>query len=260
MAFNRCKDRCCRVPGAAAAPGARHAGPGPAWLMALALALAGAPVAVVANAGGAHTAARAASAPAPAPAPRALAPVDEAVRDADFFAFRARLQAALARRDVSALRSAVHPHVRNGFGGDDGAAAFMRRWQPQRRDSRLWETLAAALALGGSFTGPDGFAAPYVYSAWPQDIDAFGHVALLGPGVPVHAAPAAAAPVLAALDNAIVPLAVPLRPEAAWVAVRLPDGRSGHVARARARSPVEYRALFNREGGRWRLTALVAGD
>ncbi|WP_157271216.1 hypothetical protein [Azohydromonas aeria] len=206
----------------------------------LVLALVAGPAGAAADAAGAVEAgaagkAASAAATAPAPGPRAFAPVDEAVRDADFFAFRARLQAALARRDAAAVLAVVHPHVRNGFGGDDGAAAFRRRWKPEGRDSRLWETLAGALALGGSFMGPDGFAAPYVYSAWPQEIDPFEHVALLGPRVPVHMEPAAAAPVLATLDSAIVPLAAPLEPEAAWVAVRLPDGR-------------------------WRLTALVAGD
>ena len=211
-------------------------------------------------AGKAASTAASAAAPAPAPGPRAFAPVDEAVRDADFFAFRAQLQTALARHDAAAVLAVVHPQVRNGFGGDDGAAAFRRRWKPGRRDSRMWETLATALALGGTFMGPDGFAAPYVYSAWPQEIDAFEHVALLGQRVPVRAEAAAAAPVLATLDGAIVPLAAPLKPESGWVAVRLPDGRRGHVARAQVRSPVEYRALFNREGGRWRLTALVAGD
>lgn len=40
-----------------------------------------------------------------------LLPTDEAVRDPQLFAFRAQLQAAIARHDVQAVLDAVHPNI-----------------------------------------------------------------------------------------------------------------------------------------------------
>ena len=42
--------------------------------------------------------------------------------------------------------------------------------------------------------------------------------------------------------------------------VRLWNGRSGFIASAFVRSPVDYRAIFQKAGGQWRLRAFVAGD
>ena len=188
-----------------------------------------------------------------------LPPVDEAAAQPDFFSFRAQLATAVARRDAAAVFEAVDDHVKTGFGGDDGRAAFERQWQPERPDSRLWETLGAVLALGGSFSGEHQFSAPYVYSRWPEHLDAFGHVAVIGSDVRLRAAPRADAPVIGRTSFGVLTLAGPAT-DAGWFEVRLPDGRSGHVARALARSPLDYRAIFERRDGRWRLVSLVAGD
>ena len=45
-----------------------------------------------------------------------------------------------------------------------------------------------------------------------------------------------------------------------FMTVQLADGRAGYMWHAYVRSPVDYRALFNLIGGRWRMTAFVAGD
>ena len=188
-----------------------------------------------------------------------LPPVDEAAAQPDFLAFRARLQAALARHDAAALLAAVHPDIRNSFGGDDGIAAFRERWRPEAPDSPVWTTLAEVLSLGGLFDAEGRFVAPYVFSAWPADVDAFEHVAVLGRGVRVRAAPHAGAEPLALLDFAIVRLQ-PDQPDAGWSAVRLADGRRGFVHRRLVRSPVDYRAAFEKSHGGWKMTLFLAGD
>src|SRR4028118_1504503 len=128
-----------------------------------------------------------------------LMPVDEAVRDSELFAFRARLQAALARHDVAAVLEVVDPRIKNTFGADNGIEAFQRLWKLKEGDSRLWEELGLVLALGGTFQNADNFVAPYVFSRWPDQVDSFENVAVLGRNVRVRAEPRAGSPVLTAL-------------------------------------------------------------
>ncbi len=195
-----------------------------------------------------------------------LLPVDEAARRPEFFTVRAQLQRAVARRDWPAVLAVVHPKIRTSFGPDNGLAAFREQWKAERADSDLWETLGTVLALGGSFDQAGNFMAPYVYSRWPDKLDGFEHVAVIGGRVRVRAAPRADADVLASLSYAILrrqPGADrQIAPEMAdhWTAVALAGGRTGFIASQYVRSPVDYRAIFAEEGGRWRLMAFVAGD
>lgn len=194
-----------------------------------------------------------------------LYPVDEAARQAEFFTFRAHLQAAVARHDTTAVLAVVAPDVRNTFGDDNGGDAFRARWQLNTSGSELWHELGLVLALGGTFDDDSTFSAPYIFSRWPGQFDAFAHVAIIGSRVRVRAAPAPTSPVLGTLSFAIVPTAdsrLPLTEREArhWTPVRLRDGRVGYVAAAYARRPVDYRAIFRRRDGRWQLLTLIAGD
>src|ERR671910_82309 len=72
-----------------------------------------------------------------------LLPQDEAVRQPEFFSFRAQLLAALARRDTAALMSVVAPEIHNTFGDDNGPVAFRRLWRLDSADSPLWQELTA---------------------------------------------------------------------------------------------------------------------
>jgi hypothetical protein len=196
-----------------------------------------------------------------------LLPADEAVQNPEFFAFRARLQAAVARHDTAALLEVVDPNIKIGFGGNDGIEAFKSKWKLQEGGSSLlWDELGLVLALGGSFRDANNFVAPYVFSRWPEKADAFEHVAVLGSNVRVRAEPRAGSRVLAALSFDIVPLADSgrsrLTPEQAreWTSVKLRDGRTGYISSRYVRSSIAHRAFLTRKDGSWRLTLFVAGD
>jgi hypothetical protein len=201
--------------------------------------------------------------PADAPPPPQLLPADEAARQPDFFSFRARLQAAIARRDVDALMAVVHPNIRNSFGPDDGIDGFREAWKPHEPDSRVWSELGEALALGGTFDAArETFSAPYVFSRWPSEYDAFEHVALIAADVRIRSAPRPDAPVISAMSFAILPTApadVRTGPEV-YTAVRLDDRKVGYIASALVRSPIDFRAIFQRQSSGWQLMSLVAGD
>lgn len=192
-----------------------------------------------------------------------LLPGDEAAQDPELFAFRARLQAAVARHDVAAVLEVVDSNIKNTFGGDDGLAAFRRLWKLDAGDdSRLWDELGLVLALGGSFQhNKDTFVAPYVFSRWPEGIDPFQHVAVLGTRVRVRAEPKSSSPVLTALSFDIVRLADGAAPgQGEWTAIKLRDGRTGYISSRYIRSSVAHRAFLTRKDGQWRLSLFVAGD
>jgi hypothetical protein len=189
-----------------------------------------------------------------------LPPVDEAAAQPDFFTFRARLQLAVARRDTAAVVAVLHQDVKLSFGGDAGVRDFRRLWRPDAPRSPLWETLGTVLALGGSFNGGDTFTAPYVFSRWPEGVDAFTHQAVVGTDVRIRSAPSAAAPVLGRLDFAIVALHGATRPGQTWTRIDHPGHAAAWVDSRFLRSPLDYRAIFTRLDGRWQMTAFLAGD
>jgi hypothetical protein len=191
-------------------------------------------------------------------------PIDQATLRPDFFSFRAHLQTAIARRDHDALLAIVDPNVKNSFGGDDGIDEFRKGWQPEATDSTLWSELGEVLALGGTFDqARTTFSAPYVFSRWPGDYDAFEHVAIISAEVRVRAAPRADAPPITALSFTIVPTAPSDLHVGAdvFTAIRLNgDHKVGYVSSAYVRSPIDYRAIFELKADGWRLVSFLAGD
>jgi hypothetical protein len=207
-----------------------------------------------------------ASPTAQAPPYPELLPIDEASQRPDFFGFRAHLQAAVARRDWSAVLAVVHPKIRNTFGDDDGIAAFQRIWKAESAAHDLWVELGAVLALGGAFDTSGNFVAPYVFSQWPGRLDAFDHVAVIGSRVRVRRAPRLEADVLAVLSHVILRRppngSDQIAPDEAerWTMVVLAGGRTGFISSEYVRSPIDYRAVFSEVDGGWRLMMFIAGD
>lgn len=170
-----------------------------------------------------------------------LLPVDEASQDASLVAFRQRVLTAIRNRDEATLRAALDPHVRTSFGS---AQDFVPHWNE----------LESALSLGGTFqrTGEEArFWAPYVYSAWPEQFDAFAHLAVIAKDVPLRDA---GKRVIALLSYDIVKRL----PGAGHVATL--DGREGWVDAKYLYSPVGYRAGLVRRRGTWKIEAFVNGD
>ena len=195
-----------------------------------------------------------------------LYPVDEAARDPSFFAFRARLLQALQERDTAFVYAMLHPRIRNSFGGNGGIAEFREKWKPGAPDSELWGVLTTVLALGGTMDEDGRFTAPYVFSRFPDELDTFESAAVVGEGVRVRARPDTRSEVLATLSFDVVALGHECGASAGsdrrggWTGVRLADGACGFIAERYVRSPIDYRAIFQKVDGRWRMMLLIAGD
>jgi hypothetical protein len=130
-------------------------------------------------------------------------PVDEAAQDPGFFAFRARLQRAIAERDTTALLAVVHPEIKLSFGDDYGIDTFRAQWLADP-EPRIWGELGTVLALGGHFYDDSTFAAPYTFTDLAGEADPFEALIALGDSVSVHAAPVDHADVVTTLTFDVV--------------------------------------------------------
>jgi hypothetical protein len=179
--------------------------------------------------------------------------IDEAPRDAALAGYRDRLLVAVRARDANAVASMVDPNIRTSFGGGGGRADF------EKLLPDVWDDLVQILTLGGTFSGEgeQSFWAPYVYSTFPDRHDAFTTLAVIADDVPLREAPNAQSRAIATLSRDIVER---ISEDGPWIQVKTADGRTGYVEARFVRSPVGYRAGFNKGPDGWRMTALVAGD
>jgi hypothetical protein len=195
-----------------------------------------------------------------------LTPRDEASQDASFEAFRNKLKVIVANKDVAGLKKCLAADITNNFGGGRGLADFNKVWRLQDRASPLWSALSTVLKLGGNFDGKTKFSAPYVYSAWPGDADAFNFVAVVESNAVLRKAPQAEAAPVRKLDYDLLEVinsrSMPQHEAGPndWDEVKDAKGQRGFILVRDVRSPIDYRAIFEKRNGNWVLAAFVSGD
>ena len=190
--------------------------------------------------------------------PSRLPPIEQCSSDSSFVQFRAKLLDVAVRKDEAALMDLLTDDVMIDLGGGQGKAAFAATWGfGQAQPSTLWQELGVALKLGCAPAG-DALVAPSLIVQFPDELDAFETlVALLG--TKLRAAPDDRAAVVAALDWHVLSV-VESVDVAPWSGVTLADGRRGYVRGDQVRSPLDYRASFEKRKGKWLLTSFIAGD
>jgi hypothetical protein len=191
---------------------------------------------------------------------------DEGPQDASFLKFRNDLKQVIVRKDASALFKVLASDIKIDFGGFGGGPEFHKMWKPYDKDSKVWAALSLVVEGGGNFDAPVQFSAPYVSSAFPSDLDAFEHLVVTADDAVLRAAPNANATVVRKLDLdilTIVKSASKPQHEAGpndWSEVKDAKGVQGFVLDRDVRSPLDYRALFVKQKGRWVITSFLAGD
>ncbi|MDI9418853.1 MAG: SH3 domain-containing protein [Firmicutes bacterium] len=199
-----------------------------------------------------------------------LMPVDQAYHVPDFAEFRTAMIKAMEQKDLDFVLNCIDDTLRYTFGLNQGVKGFLRYWEldTMPEDSPFWEEMLQVLRLGGEFADPDQkiFRAPYVFSSFPETLDAFQHVAVVGQNVKVYADPEFSAQVIGILSYSIV-RHVPYNDKyeffsdgAYWRKVATSSGKTGFVPDKYLRSPVDYRASFAKSNGKWQLIFFVAGD
>lgn len=188
-----------------------------------------------------------------------VVPRDEANQRADFAEFREELRQAVARRDENAIMAIVHPDIKAGFDGSDGRDAFKEKYL-QNPEEDFWKEFGVVLSMGGRFAGANDFTAPYTFTDFPNDLDAFECMVVTGRDVLLRAVPRSTAPIVARLDHHVVQVFFDDTANGPWRRVETADRRVGYIASRYLRSPIDYRASFRFENGRWWLVMYLAGD
>lgn len=195
-----------------------------------------------------------------------LPPHDQGAQDPSFIAFRAKLLAAAAARDTTTIFRAFDSGATISFGGHYGPQGLRDLWfgPDAMREPGLdfWSTFARTLAMG-STVQDDIVSAPYLFMAFPERLDVFSHLVVVGENVRVRAEPSTSGHVLGSLTYQIVPTREEPWVQSGgytWVPIRLAAGEDAWVADDFTWSPVGYRIGFEKRDGAWRILYFVAGD
>lgn len=202
---------------------------------------------------------------------RFVKPVDEAKNDASFRAFRTKLIEAAKKRDAKYILSIVDPKISNTFGADNGIRYFKTFWKIENQKSEFWDEFLNVITRGGTFMKDNSrnkqFCAPYTFTSFPDEVDAFEYQAIYGSNVNLRAKPEADAPVVANLSYNVVKVdfenSVKVKNkenEYSWLKVKTLGGKQGFVKAEFVRSPIDYRACFEKKKGIWKMTVFIAGD
>ena len=203
------------------------------------------------------------SAPARSQEGRIL-PHDEALTDASWAVFRARLLAAIEKRDRQFVLSVLDPNIRNGNDAPRGIAEFRKQWELDVDTGVFWRMLPSALSVGSAYLGRRNsrreLCAPYVLAKWPATVDPSVYGVISARDTMVKAGPSWDTDTIARLSYEIVRVTdweVPdLEPgfKQNWVRIRLLKEGTGFVPEEQIRSPVEHSACFIRTANGWRMT------
>jgi hypothetical protein len=202
-------------------------------------------------------------------------PADGAPKDTLFFLFREQLKTIIANKDIFALLPYINENIKTSFGGEDGLQEFIQMWALDSPDkipqSDLWSTLETLLALGGQFSdygeGPY-FEAPYLGPCWPDSTEPSAFGAVMGAGVRLRSGPGLSTKIIKTLSYDLVEYLETTPTEETisgethpWIKVRLADGMEGFLYGKFYRSPLDFRAGFQKnQAGQWQMVLLVAGD
>ena len=192
-----------------------------------------------------------------------LRPIDESSKSPSFKKFKIELLAAIKRKDVASIESILAPDVKVSFGGESGVDDFRNHWRLSSSDSPLWKELQTILRLGGTFDDKTrkSFTAPYVFSRWPDEYDAFEYGAIIGSRVNLRQSASITAPVIRQATYEILRVCNWEPQNKDWIEVELSGDRKGFVHQSLIRSPIDYRVNFKQQDdGRWKIHFLLAGD
>lgn len=196
---------------------------------------------------------------APASA-KTFEPVNEAGKDPELAALIATLVKACDEKDFKPFEAAMSPNAIASFGGDEGVEGFKREHDIDNPDTPFWAEFKTALLLGGAFMEDGLYGAPYVYANWPEDLDGYEYIVAVGDSTKLFSKPGADGVVVADVTHQFLQIVDgPTPPPQGWLIVKA-NGKQGFVKAHQARSPNDYRAVFQKTTNRWWIGAFVGGD
>jgi len=195
-------------------------------------------------------------APPAAAFPTRIPPVDQCKGDASFAKFLAGLKRTVAKKDKAAFLALLAPDVLVDFGGGTGPKAFEEEWKFDPREyGNIWDQLGIMLKMGCAKDGGSRII-PSLPMQVDQDI-AFEWVVIL-PGAKLYKMVGELSPTPQTTPWTVA--TVTSRVSDTMTGVRLPDGRDGYIPDDLVYEPIGYRMIVEKHGGKWMITAFVAGD
>lgn len=187
-----------------------------------------------------------------------IPPVDLATKDPSLVQFRTQLLTILANHDKKALMGVLDRDVSYGNGGPSGITEFLKNWNINDRNDKLWTDLPNCLKHGGYFDdAADGgaFCAPYYRFYTKDDPGTDEHLRAIAKesNVPFKAQPEASASTLKVLDYEIVDVANDNK-AGAWTKVATLDGKvHGWVESKHLRLATDNFVKLQKKGGKWKI-------
>lgn len=192
-----------------------------------------------------------------------LEPIDETKEDSSFIQFKKELKVALKKKDSAFIKKILYEDVEYTFGADPNSKSavdgFFKHYMIKTKDSVMfWKNLASTLELGCTKTG-ESFVCPYVYSKWPDKFDSFSYVASTKNKTPLRKKPEVSGEIIRSVNFEILKL-IPDSQSKDWYTIDLGNNQIGYVAKADARSPIDYRVGFQKTSIGWKLKYFISGD
>lgn len=194
--------------------------------------------------------------------PLKLIPVDQSYKDNSLLKFKKEVFSAIEKKDTNFIISILDTNILNSFGGNGGITEFWEMWQMQDPNSSFWNELKKVFSMGGTFISNERktFAMPYLFSLWPEDLDPFTYVAAINKNVEIHESPSKSSKILRKINYDILLLLDYYDENNNWKKVMTVDSLSGFIKKDFVRSPIDYRAILQKEKGKWKITSFVSGD
>lgn len=198
---------------------------------------------------------------------RYVLPIDEGKKDASFTGFRQKLIEAVKKRDRKFLLSVLDRNIKNSFGGDGGIKEFEETWKINSPKSEFWNEMLTVITNGAVFFDKNTFTAPYSFDGFPKDLDAFEHQVIFGSSVSLRVRPVNSSKLISRLSYNVVKVDYENsvkdktnEEKYLWLKVETLGGKKGFVNAKYVRSPIGYRAIFEKNNGKWKMAAFIAGD
>ncbi|TGL55583.1 SH3 domain-containing protein [Leptospira kemamanensis] len=201
---------------------------------------------------------------------KSLPPIDHSSKDKSFLEFKTKLQKVLKSKDRKGLEAIIDSDIHFSFGPESGKKDFLKSFQltDKPNESDFWNLLTDTIQLGFRQNQEGQMVAPYFFETFPSDYDPFSHYLIIGKNVNVREDASKDSKSLGLLSYQIV------RSEADdldgrrmekesncnWKKICTPQGKAGFVCDRFIRSPLDYRAFFEKRKDKWVLSIFVVGD
>lgn len=206
-----------------------------------------------------------------------LMPADDTVKDKNLMKFITEFRQAIKDKNIVFLKKYTSENIIWSFGDESGSMKnFLKSYgldSVSYKESVFWQEMDRILSLGGIYYNGEktSIAFPYIFVNFPvEDYDSYTYAAVTGKNVNVRKNPDINSPVVDTISYEIVKVlnnpSYDVKKEiiasktGVWVNVKTSSGNEGYVFSYYLHSPIGYRAVFEKEKGKWMLRLFISGD